>query len=63
MKNRLLGVWALRSLRDRTVDEVDEVLLRDRAASRSPSAVTDDGGVDVVAEAGPRRNGSELDGV
>ena len=44
-------------LMDCTIDEVDEVLTRDRTASRSPRAPADNARVDVIVKAGPLRIG------
>ena len=44
-------------LMDCTIDEVDEVLTRDRTAARSPRAPADNARVDVIVKAGPLRIG------
>ena len=44
-------------LTDRTVNEVDEVLLRDRTAARSPRALADNVRIDIIVKAGPLRVG------
>ena len=44
-------------LMDCTIDEVDEVLTRDRTAARSPRALADNARVDVIVKVGPLRIG------
>ena len=51
----ILGVRPASSLSDGAVYEINEVLLRDGAAARRPRAIADDGRIDIVVQARPRR--------